>query len=37
MEMAEIRRNKVACFQKMRNDTIKKSDTMAEAASKVNA
>jgi hypothetical protein len=37
MEMVEIQRKKLVCFQKTRNGVVKKSDTMAASGSKVNA
>jgi hypothetical protein len=36
-ELAEIRRRKLACFQKSRNDIIKKADTTMTSSTKVNA
>jgi hypothetical protein len=36
-ELAEIRRRKLACFQKSCNDIIKKADTTMTSSTKVNA
>jgi hypothetical protein len=36
-EMAELRRRKLACFQKMRSGVIKKADTAAPSGAKVNS
>jgi HPt (histidine-containing phosphotransfer) domain-containing protein len=36
-EMAEVRRRKLACFQKMSNDVVKKSGTTAASGTKVNS
>jgi hypothetical protein len=36
-EMAEIRRRKLACFQKTCNNVVKKADTTAPSSHKVNS
>jgi hypothetical protein len=36
-EMAELRKRKLACFQKMRNGIVKKADTATASGSKVNS
>jgi hypothetical protein len=36
-ELAEIRRRKLACFQKTHNDVVKKLDTVAASSAKVNS
>jgi hypothetical protein len=35
--MAELRRKKLACFQKTHNEVIKKADTVAASTPKVNS